>query len=99
MNHTNLRTVIEDTLANRIKLIGDEDQLYTGYPNQLIDELTEAVSQVTQQERVEELELLPKIIDSNHMEGGDFVTITKDACFECHIKDRLATLQDKKESN
>lgn len=93
MNHTNLRDEIE-TLVDRFRKQwtreGDEY-----HQDELVDDLVA----VTQQERVEELELLPKIIDSNHMGSGDFVTITKDACFECHIKDRLATLQDKKESN
>lgn len=42
---------IEQVLLNRIKLIGDEDQLYTGYPAQLIEELASAFHQELQKAR------------------------------------------------
>ena len=44
---------IEQVLLNRIKLIGDEDQLYTGYPQQLIDELVNVFHHQLQKARTD----------------------------------------------
>ncbi len=37
---------VEAVLLNRIKFIGDGEHTYTGNPQNLIDELTEALAQV-----------------------------------------------------
>lgn len=61
----------------------------------VIDKLELLLQQVERESRLDELKGLPPIIDSNHMENDENVTITQDGCFECHIKDRLAALTQK----
>lgn len=37
------KKIIEQALLNRIKFIGDDEQIYTGTPQNLIDEIYEAI--------------------------------------------------------
>ena len=41
-----MRQLIEEVLLRRIKFIGDNEQVYKGYPAHLIDELVEALEKL-----------------------------------------------------
>lgn len=47
-----VRPIIEAVLLNRINLIGEEEQTYTGYPAQLMDELCRALAEQPSGEKV-----------------------------------------------
>lgn len=46
---------IEDVLLNKIKFIGDGDQTYLGTPQELIDDLNEAITQILKEVVGEEM--------------------------------------------
>lgn len=68
---------------------------------EVVDETKQAIQSLIDRKvaeaRIDELKNLPKIIDSSHFEesgefDGYFVTTTKDACIECHIRARIQQL-------
>jgi hypothetical protein len=65
--------VLEETLKNRIKFIGDNEQIYTGCPQDLIDELSQAMFSILDSIPNEEKEIkCSNCGKSDYTEGIDF---------------------------